>query len=121
MYPWSPDPPGRTYRTHGEQTATEGLRLLVGFLLHCKTVLWLREIGGMEGGGKGGFLASDENKVATETAFDTICAAWSILCMGRNVVNFCFEMSHLFYLPGQNHDNSVWKHWWKVCKLFSST
>ena len=38
--------------------------------------------------------------------------------MGRS---FCFEMSHLFYLPGQNHDNSVWKHWWKVCKLFSST
>ena len=37
--------------------------------------------GGMEGGGKGGFLASDENKVATETAFGTICAAWSILCI----------------------------------------
>ena len=35
----------------------------------------------MEGGGKGGFLASDENKVATETAFGTICATWSILCI----------------------------------------
>ena len=33
VYPWSPDPPGRTHRTHGEQTATEGLRLLVGFLV----------------------------------------------------------------------------------------
>ena len=41
VYPWSPNPPGRTHRTHGEQTVTEDIRFSLHLLLGlCCIAVW---------------------------------------------------------------------------------
>lgn len=57
------------------------------------------------------FLASNEIGWSSSNQY--------YLCSLAYFVDRNFIMGHLFTsydLPGQNHDDSVWKHWWKVCQ-----
>ena len=122
VYAWSPNSPGGTHRTHGELADCDrghyfqSVQEQTCLLLHGRTVWGLRGREGRMGKGRTGFKVSylRWNRLKQQS----VLPVQPGLFCGKK---FHHDSPFTFYdLPGQNHDNSVWKHWWKVCQGFLS-